>query len=363
MTGNGFGEIFRVTTFGESHGPAIGCVIEGVPARIPLEEHEIQIALDRRRPGQSALTTQRKESDKVQILSGVFNGETTGTPIGLLIFNENQPSADYASIADKVRPGHADLPYFLKYGNRDYRGGGRASARETAMRVAAGVLAFKVLKHFIKTPFDITAGLIQVGKEKITSWDGSQINRNALFCPDPDALPRFENEINQARENKDSVGAVIEIRASGFPAGLGEPVYDRLDAELAKALMSINAVKGVEIGDGFAAASLTGRQNADELYADATAPNGIGFASNHAGGILGGLSTGQPIIARIAVKPTPSVACELRTVTTKGEDAIISTTGRHDPCVGIRAVPVAEAMTACVLADHLLRFRAQYDLV
>ncbi|MBR1778336.1 MAG: chorismate synthase [Alphaproteobacteria bacterium] len=360
MTGNGFGEIFRTTTFGESHGPAIGCVIEGVPARIPLETEEIQAALNRRRPGQSALTTQRQESDKVQILSGIFNGQTTGTPIGLLILNEDQHSSDYAPIADKFRPGHADLPYFLKYGNRDYRGGGRASARETAMRVAAGVLARKVLGHFIQTPFEITAGLIQVGKEKITSWDSSQINKNALFCPDPAALPRFENEIKKARENKDSVGAVIEIRALGFPAGLGEPVYDRLDADLAKALMSINAVKGVEIGDGFAAASLTGRQNADELFADPTAENGIGFGSNHAGGILGGLSTGQPIIARIAVKPTPSVAAELQTVTTDRKKTTISTTGRHDPCVGIRAVPVAEAMTACVLADHLLRFRAQY---
>ncbi|MBR1946097.1 MAG: chorismate synthase [Alphaproteobacteria bacterium] len=360
MTGNGFGNIFRVTTFGESHGSAIGCIVEGVPSQIPLDVSEIQIALDRRRPGQSSFTTQRKESDTVQILSGVFNGKTTGTPIGLLIVNENHHSADYEQIADKFRPGHADLPYFLKYGNRDYRGGGRASARETAMRVAAGALALKVLNHFIKTPFDITAGLIQVGNEKAEIWDNAAINQNALFCPDPNALSRFENVIRQARENNDSIGAVIEIRASGFPAGLGEPVYDRLDADLAKALMSINAVKGVEIGDGFAVASKTGTQNADELFADPKAPNGIGFKSNHAGGILGGLSTGQPIIARIAVKPTPSVASELQTVTTDKKEVTIHTTGRHDPCVGIRAVPVAEAMTACVLADHLLRWRAQY---
>ncbi|MBR4127043.1 MAG: chorismate synthase [Alphaproteobacteria bacterium] len=360
MSGNGFGEIFRLTSFGESHGCAIGCVVEGVPARIPLDVSDIQSALDRRRPGQSAFTTQRKEPDTVRILSGVFNGLTTGTPIGLLIQNEDRHSSDYAEIADKFRPAHADLPYFLKYGNRDYRGGGRASARETAMRVAAGVLACKVLEHFIKTPFNITAGVIQIGNEKATAWNDTEINKNPFFCPDVSALPRFEAVLNQAKENKNSVGAVIEIRASGFPAGLGEPVYDRLDADLAKALMSINAVKGVEIGDGFDAAALTGTENADEMYADPTALNGIGFKSNHAGGILGGLSTGQPIIARIAVKPTPSVATELKTVTTDRKETTVCTTGRHDPCVGIRAVPVAEAMTACVLADHLLRFRAQY---
>ena len=360
MSGNGFGQIFRFTTFGESHGTAIGCVVEGIPAGIPLDVSEIQSALDRRKPGQSLLTTQRKESDTVRILSGLFNGKTTGTPIGLLIPNEDQHSGDYAEIADKFRPAHADLPYFLKYGNRDYRGGGRASARETALRVAAGVLANKVLEHFLKTPFDITAGLIQVGKEKISVWERNEIRRNPLFCPDPSAVSRFEAVIRDACENKNSVGAVIEIRASGFPAGLGDPVYDRLDADLCKALMSINAVKGVEIGDGFAVAGMTGTENADEMYADPSAPNGIGFSSNHAGGILGGLSTGQPVVARIAVKPTPSVAAELKTVTTRGDNTTICTTGRHDPCVGIRAVPVAEAMTACVFADHLLRWRAQY---
>lgn len=357
MTGNGFGEIFRFTTFGESHGPAIGCIVEGVPANIALRETDIQTALDRRRPGRSRFTTRRDEKDAVQILSGVFNGMTTGTPIGLLIENTDHRSADYTEIAQKFRPAHADYPYFLKYGNRDYRGGGRSSARETALRVAAGALAVKVIGHFLKSPFDITAGLIQVGSEKTAVWNAAEINNNALFCPDPAAVSRFEKVIDDARAAQDSVGAVIEIRATGFPAGLGEPVYDRLDADLAKALMSINAVKGVEIGDGFAAAQSTGRQNADEMTESA---NGPVFLSNHAGGILGGLSTGQPIVARIAVKPTPSVASPLKTVSTDGHATVIQTNGRHDPCVGVRAVPVAEAMTACVLADHLLRLRAQY---
>ena len=362
MTGNGFGTLFRFTSFGESHGKAIGCVVEGVPAQIPLDVSEIQTALDRRKPGQSRFTTQRNESDTVQILSGVFNGLTTGTPIGLLIENQDAHSSDYTEIAQKFRPAHADLPYFLKYGNRDYRGGGRASARETALRVAAGAIAYKVLKHFLKTPFEITAGLIRLGNEKISAWESDEINRNAFFCPDAAALPRFERLLEQTLKNGDSVGAVIEIRANGFPPGLGEPVYDKLDADLAKALMSINAVKGVEIGDGFSAAALTGRQNADEIFADPSSANGIRFNSNHAGGILGGLSTGQPIIARIAVKPTPSIAAPLHTLTTDKTETTIQTKGRHDPCVGIRAVPVAEAMTACVLADHLLRLRAQYHL-
>lgn len=361
MSGNGFGEIFRFTTFGESHGVAIGCVIEGVPSRIPLKESDIQAALDRRRPGQSFFTTQRKESDSVQILSGVHTGQTTGTPIALMIRNENARSADYDEIADKFRPAHADMPYTLKYGNPDRRGGGRASARETALRVAAGAVAEKVLAHFIKTPFSVTGGLISVGSEKAEKWIESAVNENSFFCPDPDAVPRFQKLIEETRKRGSSVGAKIEIRAKGFPAGLGEPVYDRLDADLAKALMSINAVKGVEIGDGFAAAKSFGEENADEMFADASKPNGIAFASNHAGGILGGLSTGQEIIARIAVKPTPSVLIPLRTVTTAGKDALISAKGRHDPCVGIRAVPVAEAMVLCVLADHLLRFRAQYS--
>lgn len=360
MSGNGFGTLFRFTDFGESHGEAIGCVVEGVPANIDLNESDIQTALDRRRPGRSAFTTQRNESDAVQILSGVFDGKTTGSPIGLLIKNRDRRSSDYADIADKFRPSHADFPYFIKYGNRDWRGGGRASARETALRVAAGALAMKVLRRFIKTPFSIKAGLIRIGMQKANVWIDDEIDRNALFCPDPDAVSRFEKAITDARENSDSVGAVVEIRASGFPAGLGEPVFDRLDADLAKALMSINAVKGVEIGDGFDAALLSGSQNADEMRVDETQPNGVSFLSNHAGGVLGGLSTGQPIVARIAVKPTPSIARALHTVTTDGRNATIETKGRHDPCVGVRAVPVAEAMTACVLADHLLRFRAQY---
>ena len=361
MSGNGFGEIFRFTTFGESHGVAIGCVIEGVPARIPLAESEIQAALDRRRPGQSLFTTQRKEPDSVQILSGVFEGKTTGTPVALLIKNENARSTDYSDIAGKFRPAHADVTYFLKYENRDYRGGGRASARETAMRVAAGAVARKVLKHFIKTPFDVTAGLVQIGRERIGEWNTAAIPENPFFCPDPQAVERFKTVMEETRKAGSSVGAVVEIRATGFPAGLGEPVFDRLDADLAKALMSINAVKGVEIGDGFQTAEMTGEQNADEMYADPEAVNGIGFLSNHAGGILGGLSTGQPIVARIAVKPTPSVSLPLKTVTKSKENTTISTHGRHDPCVGIRAVPVAEAMVLCTLADHLLRFRAQYS--
>ena len=361
MTGNGFGNIFRFTTFGESHGKAIGCVVEGVPACIPLALEDIQSALNKRKPGQSRFTTQRRESDTVQILSGVFNGMTTGTPIGLLIENEDQHSSDYTEIANKFRPSHADLPYFLKYANRDYRGGGRASARETALRVAAGAIAFKVLQHFIKTPFDITAGLIQIGREKISCWNKLEIDNNPFFCPDADAIPRFELLMEQIKKNNNSIGGIVEIRATGFPAGLGEPVYDKLDADLAKALMSINAVKGVEIGSGFNVAEMSGQENADEIFYDPRSTNEIGFSSNHAGGILGGLSTGQPIIARIAIKPTPSIYHPLKTVTTTKENTIIQTTGRHDPCVAIRAVPVAQAMTACVLADHYLRFRAQYD--
>lgn len=362
MSGNGFGTIFRFTTFGESHGEAIGCLVEGVPSRIPLVETDIQTALDRRRPGQSAHTTPRKESDTVRILSGVFNGVTTGTPIGLLIRNENQASAEYEEISDKYRPAHADMAYDLKYGIRDYRGGGRASARETAMRVAAGAVAGKVLEHFIKTPFSINAGIVQIGEERIdyTNWQTETINTNSFFCPDPSSVSRFEKLLTEIRNKGSSVGAVIEIRATGFPAGLGEPVYDKLDADIAKALMSINAAKGIEIGAGFAAACMTGEEDADEMYADEDSLTGIGFLSNQAGGILGGLSTGQPIIARLAVKPTPSILTPLKTVTKDLKNTTISTEGRHDPCVGIRAVPVAEAMMSCVLADHLLRYRSQY---
>lgn len=360
MSGNGFGKIFRWTTFGESHGEAIGCVIEGMPSNIELSPQDIQTALDRRRSGKTKLTTQRGEPDEVEILSGVFEGMTTGTPIGLLIRNVTHKSQDYSAISEKIRPSHADITYHLKYGNRDWRGGGRASARETAMRVAAGALAKKVLERFLPTPFSVRAGLVQVGTQQATDWDDAEIDRNGLFCPDVQAVASFEQEIINAQIAGTSVGAVIEVRASGFPAGLGEPVYDKLDADIAKAMMSINAVKGVEIGDGFAVASMHGEENADQIYADADAPNGISFLSNHAGGILGGLSTGQPIIVRLAVKPTPSVTVPLKTIDVYGNDTQISTSGRHDPCVGVRAVPVAEAMMTCVLADHLLRLRAQY---
>lgn len=338
MAGNGFGTLYRFTTFGESHGKAIGCVIDGVPPQIPLTESDIQPALDRRKPGQSPLTTARKESDTVEILSGTFNGLTTGTPLALLIKNADQHSSDYAEIADKFRPAHADVAYFLKYGIRDWRGGGRASARETAMRVAAGAVAEKAFKHLYGKPLSVKGTLIQVGNQT-----------------DP---ARFAAVIEQAKAEQNSVGGIVEIRASGFPAGLGEPVYDKLDADLAKALMSINAVKGVEIGDGFTSAALTGSENADEMRADSDAPNGIAFLSNHAGGVLGGISTGQDIIARIAVKPAPSIGLPLKTVDKSLQNVSIQTNGRHDPCVALRAVPVAEAMVWCVLFDHFLQMRA-----
>lgn len=338
MAGNGFGTLYHFTTFGESHGKAIGCVIDGVPPQIPLTESDIQPALDRRKPGQSALTTARKESDTVEILSGTFNGLTTGTPIALLIKNADQHSADYAEIADKFRPAHADVSYFLKYGIRDWRGGGRASARETAMRVAAGAVAEKAFKHLYDKPLFVTGKPVQIGTET-----------------DP---ARFKAVIEHAIAAQNSVGGIIELTASGFPAGLGDPVYDKLDADLAKALMSINAVKSVEIGDGFACAALTGLENADEMRANPDALNGISFSSNHAGGILGGISTGQDIIARIAVKPTPSVGSPLKTVSKDLQNVSIQTNGRHDPCVALRAVPVAESMMWCVLFDHFLRLKA-----
>lgn len=338
MSGNTFGTLFRFTTFGESHGELIGCVIDGAPSKIPLSESDIQPALDRRRPGKSPLETQRAEADKVRIVSGVFDGLTTGTPIGLIIENTDHRSADYDDIKEKFRPAHADLPYQLAYGIRDYRGGGRASARETAMRVAAGAVAEKILKTMLGDSVSVSARLIRVGGET-----------------DPS---RFAAVVEKARDEKNSVGGVIEIIAKGFPAGLGSPVYDKLDAELAKALMSVNAVKGVEIGDGFAAADLTGTENADEMVPDPDAPDGIGFLSNHAGGILGGLSTGQDIVVRIAVKPTPSVGMPLKTVDGNLNATDIVTKGRHDPCVALRAVPVAEAMVWCVLADAFLRRRA-----
>jgi chorismate synthase len=351
---NTFGHLFRVTTWGESHGPAIGGVIDGCPPRLPLTEADIQPWLDKRRPGQSKFTTQRQEPDQVRILSGVFDGVTTGTPISLMIENQDQRSRDYAEIATQFRPGHADLTYELKYGIRDYRGGGRSSARETAMRVAAGAVARRVLGDAIR----IRGALVQIGPHHIDRdrWDWAQIDENPFFCPDPVTAQTWDTYLSAVRKAGSSAGAVIEIVADGVPPGLGAPIYGKLDADLAGALMSINAVKGVEIGEGFAAAALSGEANADEMRMQ---DGMVMFDANHAGGILGGISTGQPIVARFAVKPTSSILSPRNTVDRTGQDTQIVTKGRHDPCVGIRAVPVGEAMMACVLADHLLRHRAQ----
>lgn len=354
MSHNTFGHLFRVTTWGESHGAAIGCVVDGCPPCIPLSESDIQPWLDRRRPGQSRFTTQRQEPDQVRILSGVFEGQTTGTPIALQIENVDQRSRDYSNIAASYRPGHADLTYDLKYGIRDYRGGGRSSARETAMRVAAGGVARKVLGESVR----IRGALVQMGPHHIdrARWDWDQVDLNPFFCPDAEAAAQWERELLEVRKEGSSVGAVIEVVAENVPPGLGAPIYAKLDADLAAALMSINAVKGVEIGEGFAAAALRGEDNADEMRMQ---DGRVTFLSNHAGGILGGISTSAPVVARFAVKPTSSILTPRRTVDRFGEDTEISTKGRHDPCVGIRAVPVGEAMMACVLADHLLRHRAQ----
>jgi chorismate synthase len=356
MSHNTFGHLFRVTTWGESHGPAIGCVVDGAPPRLSLSEADIQPYLDRRRPGQSRYTTQRQEADQVKILSGTFEGQTTGTPISLLIENTDQRSRDYDKVKDKFRPGHADYTYLAKYGVRDYRGGGRQSARETAARVAAGAIARLVLGKKI----NIRGALVQMGPHGVDrrNWNWDETENNPFWCPDAKAAKKWETYLNGVRKSGSSCGAVIEVMATGVPVGLGAPIYGKLDADIAQALMSINAVKGVEIGDGFAAAALTGEENADEMRKGRTGrpPK---FLSNHAGGILGGISTGQDIVARFAVKPTSSILSERKTITTDGENTEISTTGRHDPCVGIRAVPVGEAMLACVLADHLLRRRAQ----
>jgi chorismate synthase len=353
MSHNSFGHLFRVTTWGESHGPAIGAVVDGCPPRIALSESDIQPFLDRRRPGSSKFTTQRQEPDAVRILSGVFEGMTTGTPISLVIENTDQRSRDYADIAQAFRPGHADITYLAKYGIRDYRGGGRSSARETALRVAAGAIARKIL-----VGTTIRGALVQMGPHKIdrANWDWSNVDANPFFCPDKTAATAWESYLGGVRKSGSSCGAVIEVVAEGVPPGLGAPIYAKLDAEIAAALMSINAVKGVEIGDGFAAAELSGEENADEMRME---NNEVRFLANHAGGILGGISTGQPIVARFAVKPTSSILSPRRTVDTEGHDTEIMTKGRHDPCVGIRAVPVGEAMLACVLADHLMRHRAQ----
>jgi chorismate synthase len=353
MSHNSFGHLFRVTTWGESHGPAIGCVVDGCPPGIALSEADIQPFLDRRRPGQSKFTTQRQEPDEVRILSGVFDGKTTGTPIALEIQNVDQRSKDYGNIAQSFRPGHADLTYTLKYGIRDHRGGGRASARETAMRVAAGAIARKLLPNIT-----IRGALVQMGPHRIdrARFDWAETDRNPFFCPDATAAAAWEEYLSGIRKSGSSCGAVIEIIAEGAPPGLGAPIYGKLDADLAAALMSINAVKGVEIGDGFDAASLSGEDNADEI---SLIDDALTFASNHAGGILGGISTGQPIVARFAVKPTSSILSPRRSINTDGEAVEVVTKGRHDPCVGIRAVPVGEAMMALVLADHLLRHRGQ----
>ena len=355
MAGSSFGTLFRFTTWGESHGVAIGVVVDGVPSRLPLAPEDIQTWLDRRRPGQSSFTTQRREPDRVEILSGVFDGVTTGTPVSLLIRNEDQRSKDYGDIARLYRPGHADFTYDAKYGIRDFRGGGRASARETACRVVAGAIARKVLGEAVT----IRGRMVQMGADRADPerFDTAAIDRNPFWCPDPVAAARWEEQLLAVRKAGSSVGAVIEVVASGIPAGLGEPVYDKLDADLAKAMMSINAVKGVEIGDGFAAASLRGEENADEMRRGNDGPR---FLANHAGGILGGISTGQDIVVRFAVKPTSSILTPRRTVDRDGNETEIATRGRHDPCVGIRAVPVGEAMMACVLADHLLRHRGVY---
>jgi chorismate synthase len=358
MSFNSFGHLFRFTTWGESHGPAIGCVVDGVPPRIALSEADIQPWLDRRRPGQSRFTTQRRESDRVRILSGLFEGRTTGTPISLLIENEDQRSKDYTAIKDQFRPGHADYTYWAKYGIRDYRGGGRSSARETASRVAAGAVARKVLDHVLGAPVTIRGALIQMGTHAIdrSRWDWAAVDRNPFFCPDAESAAAWEGDLDAARKAGSSLGAVVEVVAGGVPAGLGAPIYGKLDADLAAAMMSINAVKGVEIGAGFAAAGLSGEANADEMRMQ---DGKVTFLANHAGGILGGISSGQDIVARMAVKPTSSILTPVRSVDRHGNDIEIRTTGRHDPCVGIRATPVAEAMLACVLADHLLRHRAQ----
>ncbi|MGD1036554.1 MAG: chorismate synthase [Roseiarcus sp.] len=360
MSHNSFGHLFRVTTFGESHGAGIGCVVDGCPPLIPLDVADIQADLDRRRPGTSRFTSQRREPDEARILSGVVIDErsgrqvTTGAPIAVLIENVDQRPKDYGDIKDKYRPGHADYVYEVKYGIRDYRGGGRASARETAARVAAGAIARKVVPGVT-----IRGALVQMGKLKIdrARWDWDEAARNRFFCPDAEAAARFADYLDKVRKAGSSVGAVVEIVAEGVPAGWGAPIYGKLDSELASALMSVNAVKGVEIGDGFAAAELSGEENADEMRAGADGrPR---FLSNHAGGILGGVATGQPIVARFAVKPTSSILSPRRTITRSGEETEIVAKGRHDPCVGIRATPVGEAMVACVLADAFLRHRAQ----
>lgn len=349
MAGNSIGQMFRVTTFGESHGLALGCIVDGCPSGLPLTEADLQVDLDRRKPGTSKFTTQRREPDQVKILSGVFEGMTTGTPIGLLIENQDQRSKDYSSIKDLFRPGHADYTYTHKYGIRDYRGGGRSSARETAMRVAAGAIARKYLQS---QGIEIRGWLSQMGDIRVEKLDWDEIRNNSFFSPDADKVPEMETLITTLRSDGNSVGARVSIMATGVPPGLGEPVFDRLDADLAHSLMSINAVKGVEIGDGFACVSQKGTEHRDEITPG-------GFLSNHAGGTLGGISSGQDVVAHIALKPTSSITTPGKSINMQGEPVEVVTKGRHDPCVGIRAVPIAEAMMAITLMDHFMRHRAQ----
>ena len=359
MASNSFGHIFKFTSFGESHGKAIGCIVDGVPPLISIREEDIQIYLDRRKPGQSKFVTQRKENDIVEILSGTFEGKTTGHPIALHIKNEDQRSKDYSEISDQFRPGHADITYQTKYGIRDYRGGGRSSARETAVRVAAGAIAFKVLETKLKKSLNIRASVIQLGPNKINrkNFDWNEVNNNPFFCADHEAAKEWEIWLDNVRKNGNSAGAIIEVVAENVPRGLGSPIYKKLDSQIAQALMSINAVKGVEIGTGFDLASLTGSETNDEIYPDNKGD--YYFGSNHSGGILGGISTGQPIVAKFIVKPTSSILTEKNSINLKNESIKIKTKGRHDPCVGIRAVPIGEAMINCVLLDHYLMNKAQ----
>tara|TARA_Y100001970_G_scaffold211119_1_gene257665 strand:+ start:232 stop:1314 length:1083 start_codon:yes stop_codon:yes gene_type:complete len=358
MSFNTFGKIFRFTTWGESHGPAIGCIVDGCPPNVPINEKDVQKDLDKRKPGQSKFTTQRKEADKVKILSGIFNGKSTGTPISMIIYNEDKRSRDYETIKDKFRPGHADFTYFKKYGNRDFRGGGRQSARETASRVAAGAIAKLVLNKLLGKKFGIIGAVTQLGimSCNTNNWNDNEIRKNPFFCPDKKSVKDWEKYLLAVRKSGSSCGAIIEIRAKGIPVGLGAPIYSKLDADLAAALMSINAVKGVNIGMGMNAAFLSGEENSDEMR---QREGKIKFKSNHAGGILGGISSGQDIITSFAVKPTSSILNQRETINKKGKNTNISVKGRHDPCVGIRAVPIGEAMTACVLLDHFLLNRAQ----
>ena len=359
MSHNSFGHLFRVTTWGESHGPAIGCVVDGCPPLVPLTEADIQGYMEKRKPGQSRFTTQRREPDEVKILSGVMIDEdgvqkTTGTPISLLVENTDQRSKDYSEIKDRFRPGHADFTYNAKYGIRDYRGGGRSSARETAMRVAAGAVARKVLAGVT-----VRGALVQVGPHKIRrdNWDWAEVVNNPFFCPDAEAAANWADYLDGVRKNGSSVGAVIQVIAEGVPAGWGAPIYGKLDTDLSAAMMSINAVKGVEVGNGFEAATLSGEENADEIRMGEDGKPV--FLTNNSGGVLGGISNGDPLVVRFAVKPTSSILTERKSITRQGDEVDVMTKGRHDPCVGIRAVPVGEAMMACVLADHFLRHRGQ----